>query len=451
MKHRGEGGFTLIETIVGLTVMAIMVSAVGQIFVSNLQTLTLSKARAIALAAANEQIEYLRDLPYDSVKTLGGAIYPPGIIPDTQTIVRGGYTFSMKTQVDYVDDPYDGNAAGTIVGKPKDLNPADYKKAQVTLYMKSGEMVAQLTTDIAGKAAETASNTGIISVLVVDANGTPVPNATVTITNPTPSPAVNITTTTDNQGMVVIPNLPPDSSNRYQVIASLSGYSTDGTLTDPPGAQTAVQQNLNVIIQNTQAVTLKIDLVATLNLHVTNTAGVALSGKSITINSSKLIYQTPNVSKYSQASTTDASGNISLTGMEWDSYSFAPPAGYYLVSSQPYMPASLLPSTGLTVNLVLSSSSSYPTISLVTPTSAQSGTTSTTMVLTGTNLISGTSVILRRSGYSDINISGETSSNGNKTLTGTLNLTGAAAGAWDIVVTAGSSTVTQVGGLNVSP
>ncbi len=449
--HRGENGFTLLEVLLGLTIMAIMVAAVSQLFVSNLQTLTLSKSHAIALAAANEQIEYLRDLPYDSVKTQTGAIYPPGNIPDTQQIVRGGFTFNMTTEITYVDDPYDGNAAGTIVGKPKDLNPADYKKAQVTLRLRSGQMVAQLTTDIAGKAAETASNTGIISVLVVDANGTPITDANVHITNPAPSPAVDITTNTDSQGMVMIPNLPPDASNRYQVTVTLSGYSSDGTLADPPGAQTAAQPNLNVIAQNTQTVTLKIDRTATLNLHVTDTSGAALASKTVTVKGSKLIYRTADVPKYSQALSTDASGNISITGIEWDSYSFVPQAGYYLVSSQPYAPASVLPGANLTVNLVLATSSSYPAVTSVAPGSAQTGTASINFVITGTNLSSGTSVVLRRSGQSDINESGETSSNANKTLTGTLNLTGALAGLWDVVVTSGGNTVTQVGGFNVTP
>lgn len=452
MDSQREGGFTLIETILGLVVMSIMVLAVSNLFISNLQSVTLGKARAIGLAVANEQIEYLRDLPYQSVATAGGAIYPPGTIPDSQTLTRGGYNFTVKTEINYVDDPYDGISSGPANGKPKDLNPADYRKAQIDVYLKSsGQLVAKLTTDIAGKAAETASSTGIISIRVIDANGQPVANASVHITNTNPTPDVDITTTTDNQGLVVVPNLPPDSSNRYQVTASLGGYSTDQTLPDPAGAQTAVNINPNVLVQQITPVTLAIDRVSSLNLRVTDPAGAALGNKAITITGAKKTKQNPDVYKYSQVSTTDASGNISLSSMEWDSYSFTPPAGSYLVSSQPYAPAALQPNSSLTVNLVVSASSSYPTVTKLSPTSAPTGTANVSLVITGTNLAAGSNVVLRLAGQSDINVSGEVSSNGNKTLTGTLNLTGAATGTWDVIVTSGGNTVTQAGGFSVTP
>ena len=65
--------------------MAMMVGAVGSLFVSNLNTVVLGKARAVGLGLANYQMEYLRDLPYNSLATSHGTIYPPGNIPDSQT------------------------------------------------------------------------------------------------------------------------------------------------------------------------------------------------------------------------------------------------------------------------------------------------------------------------------------------------------------------------------
>ena len=213
MAQRGESGFTLIETIIGLVVMTLMVTAVTQLFVDNLRVVTLGKARAVGLALAEEQMENLRDLPYQSVATQFGGIYPPGLLPDTQTLVRGGYTFTVSTKIVYIDDPYDGNATGTIVGKPKDIYPFDYKRADVGVYLKtSGKEVAQLSSDIAAKAAETGSNSGILAIKVIDANGNPIAGANVTITNPNPSPAVNITITTDDLGNVESPTyrrIPP--------------------------------------------------------------------------------------------------------------------------------------------------------------------------------------------------------------------------------------------------
>jgi type II secretory pathway pseudopilin PulG len=452
MTKRGESGFTLIETIMGLVVMTIMVTAVMQLFVDNLRVVSLGKARAIGLSLAQEQMESLRDLPYQSVATQFGEIYPPGSLIDNQTLVRGGYTFRVNTSIQYVDDPYDGNAAGTITGKPKDTNPADYKRAEISVFLKSsGQLVSQITTDLAAKAAETSSNTGVLSIKVIDASGKPVPSAIVTIVNTNPNPDVNITTTTDNLGYVTVPDMPPDSTNAYKITASLPGYSTDGTIPDPAGAQTAVELNPNVLVQQVTSLTLAIDLVSNLSMHVVDATGAAIPNLAITTTGAKKIKAGPTVFKYSQNSTTDASGNISLTGIEWDSYSFAVPSGYYLVSSQPYAPVSLAPGSSSAVNLVVSTNANFPTISAVSPVSQATGTSSVVVGLTGTNLTSASVVKLKQSGQSDITASSIVSTNGNKNLSATFNLSGANTGAWDLVVTTASGTATQTGGFSVTP
>jgi type II secretory pathway pseudopilin PulG len=460
MKDRGEGGFTLVETILGLVVMTIMVLAVTQLFISNLKTVTLGKARAISLSLANEQMEYLRDLPYQNVATLGGAIYPPGTIPDSQTVSRGGYTFTLKTEVTYVDDPYDGYitcpcSTGPAAGKPKDLNPADYKKSQVSVYLKSnGQLVSQITSDFAGKAAETASNTGILSVKVIDASGAAVANANVHIKNTTPNPDVDITTTTDNQGLVVIPNLPPDSGNRYFVTASLPGYSSDYTEAEPNGTPTAVELNPNVLVQQITGITMAIDRTSTLAVHVVDTSGNPLSSKIIQITGAKALEKngsSVSLYKYSQPSTTDGSGDITLANMEWDSYSFTPPSGYYLVSVSPLAPVALSPNGSLSTTVMLSTSSTYPRVSTFTPVIGQTGTSAIALKFTGTNLLGSSTVTLKKSGQSDIIATGVSSQSGNTILNATINLTGAATGNWDVVVSNANGTVTQTGGLNVKP
>ena len=457
MNRDSESGFTLVELVFGAVIMSLMVASIGELFISNLNTAVLGKSRAIGVALANEKMEALRDLPYDSVATQAGSIYPPGLILDDEIVTRDNYKFKIHTDIIYFDDPYDGYAScpcasGPAAGKPKDLYPYDYKKTQVTVRLASSDkVVATLTTDIAGKAAETSSNTGILSITVLDANGLAIPNANVTIVNSAPSPAVNITTTTDNNGLVMIPRLPPDSTNRYQVTASLPGYSTDGTIADPVGAQTAVQLNPNVLAQQITALTLKIDRLATLYANVVDTTGAVMSGFAVTITGAKTTKAGPTEYKYSTTSSSNASGNISLTGMEWDSYSFALPAGYYLVSASPYTPAALNPNASVSVNIVVSNNSSFPTISSATPQSSQTGTSVLSLKVTGTNLVSGSTLKLKLAGQPDINASACVSANGSTTLTCNLNLSGAANGSWDIAVTRSGNTATQVGGFNVTP
>jgi len=60
MNRDSEGGFTLVELVFGAVIMALMVGSIGTLFIDNLHTVTLGKARAIGLAVANEKIEALR-------------------------------------------------------------------------------------------------------------------------------------------------------------------------------------------------------------------------------------------------------------------------------------------------------------------------------------------------------------------------------------------------------
>jgi hypothetical protein len=454
MMRQNEGGFTLIEVVVGAVLMVMMVTAVGGLFVSNLQSVALGKSTAIGLGVANNEMELLRDLPYASLATAHGTIYPPGNLPDTQTVTQDNFSFTVKTQIVYIDDPYDGNAQGTIVGKPKDLYPYDYKEAEVQVYLNpTGQLVAELASNFAAKAAETATNSGVLNVTVINASGQPVPNATVTVTNATPSPAVNITTTTDNNGVVEIPLLPPESNNSYQVTATLGGYSTDGTIAPPGGGQTAVEPNPNILAQQVTNITLTIDQLSTLIINATNTSGAAISNLAITTSGAKLTKKNPNVHKYSASATTSATGAITLNGMEWDSYSFSVPAGYYIVSGNPYVPLALSPNSTGTENLVISNNANWPAIVSVTPLSETGSNGTISMSITGSNLPSTSTVNLTMSGHSNITGTGCTSSGSSPTqvLTCNLNLTGAATGTWNIVVANSTGTTTQTGGFSVIP
>lgn len=443
-------GFTLLESLVGVAIVAIMAVAVVSVFSANIVTMNLSQSRATGLALANEKMEYLRDLPYDSLATQHGAIYPAGTIADSETVTRNNASYRVETLIRYIDDPFDGNIDGTIAGKPKDLYPYDYKQAEIEVFTaKTNVKVAKLTTNIAAKAAETSSSTGILRAKVQDANGQPVADATVKITNASVNPAVDITTTTDNNGLVVIPKLPPDSNNRYNIVVTKSGYSTDQTFADPAGSQTAVLVNPNILVQQITDVSFSIDRLANVNVTVVDTNGAAVNGLTATVRGSKTTYANPTVYKYQQNHTTDAGGGITLTGIEWDSYSFILSSGYYLVATIPYQPVPVPPQDTTAIKLIVSTDASWPRITKIDPNSDTTG-DPTSITITGNNLTSGTTITFKRAGSSDIVATGVISSGGGTTLTGIVNLNGAATGAWDVVITNGGKQVTQTGGFNVT-
>ena len=447
MSLKSDSGFTLIETVIGLAIMAIMVMGISQLFVTNLTTVALGKARAVGLAAANQQMEYLRTLAYTDVSVAGGVVFPQGTIPKNQDVVVDSMTLTVNTDIRYVDDPYDGKAGGT----PNDLNPADYKRAQVTVYLKSsGKQLAQLTTDIAAKTESSMANSGVLSVNVIDASGLPVEGATVQVTNTTTSPTVNLSSTTDSSGILAIPNLPIDSSNDYNVVVTKAGYSTEQTIAEPAGTQTAYRLNPNVLLQQVTSLYLPIDKLSNLTVNVKDPTGAVLANSAITITGAKKTKLTPDVYKYSQVSTTDATGTIALTGIEWDSYSFTPPTGFYLVTASPYAPLALSPGVSQTINLVLSATSTLPRIVKVAPATGSVAAGTVAVTITGANMPSGTTVKLKKAGSTDISATSVVSTNGGATLTMNFSLTGASAGTWDIAVTS-TGTTTQPGGFIVTP
>lgn len=434
-----------------MVILTIIIISTVELFAGNVLSLGLGRARAAGLALANEKLEYLRDLPYDSLATQHGAIYPAGSISDDEYLTRNNIRFRVHTDISYVDDPFDGNLDGTISGKPKDLYPYDYKKAEITVYtVNGGSKVSTLTTNIGAKAAETSSNTGILRVKVLNANGQAVEDASVHITNTTVSPGVDITTTTDSSGYVVIPKLPPDSGHDYQITVTKSGYSSDQTYADPAGAQTPVLINPNILVQQISDLTFSIDIPGTLNITVVDTSGNPVANlANVVITGAKKIYTSPDAFKYNQTRTTDANGQISLSGIEWDSYGIALPTGRYIVTTMPYQAVSLAPGSTTAVTVVTTTSSTWPRITSVSPTADNTG-SPTTVVIKGANFTSGTTVKLTHAGSSDIGTTSATIS-GQNTITATFNLGAAVVGDWDIVVTNGTGSAKQIGGFSVTP
>ena len=446
-------GSTLVEIIISLSIISVVILAVISVLVFNLRIISSGKARAIGTALANEKMENLRNMPYDNLATVHGPIYPAGTISDDENITVSGIKMRVHTDIDYVDDAYDGNFNGTVAGKPKDLYPYDYKKATISVYLVAGDQkLVSLSSNIAGKVAETSSNTGIIAIKVQDASGNPVADAAVHLTNSSASPVVDITTNTDNQGQVLVPKMPPDANNHYHIEVTKAGYSSDQTY--PVTAQLPVpaQPDFSVLTQQTISLTFTIDQTASLIVRVKDPAGATLAGKSITVTGQKLLNDpnsTPNVPKTSQTLTTDASGQISIASLEWDSYTFSI-SGYKILASSPYSPVSLNPLASITVDLTADvNSTGYPIISNVSPRSAPPG-ASIQLDIIGSNLNGNTTIRLKKSGQSDIVATGVSFDGSAGTLSGNIDLSGATTGNWDIVVTKAGLSTTQVGGLNVS-
>jgi len=174
-----SGGFTLVEAIVGTAVFLIVALAVYQAYTVTMNVIRLSREKITATALGNEQFEIIHNLPYSDVGIVSGL--PLGKIPATQTLLRDGKEFVVKTTIRNIDDAFDG----TIGGDPNDSSPADYKLVELEITCDTCHNFSplNLTTWIAANGLESSSTNGALFVKVFDASGQPIPDADIHIEN----------------------------------------------------------------------------------------------------------------------------------------------------------------------------------------------------------------------------------------------------------------------------
>ncbi len=124
-------GFTLVEVLVGTALILIIFVGIFGAYQLGLKVIGQSKARAIATALGNQQIERVRNLPYEKVGVAGG--YPSGDIPAVQSTTTNNIEYTIETRVDYIDDEFDGLAPNDDCPDECDETkcPNDYKKIRV--------------------------------------------------------------------------------------------------------------------------------------------------------------------------------------------------------------------------------------------------------------------------------------------------------------------------------
>ncbi len=257
-------GTSLIEVLVGIAILVLVSVSLFALFDFTLRVLWENKARLGAQALANQQIELAYNLPYNDVGTVGGI--PNGVIDSEQSITRNGISYTVKTAVIYIDDPFDG----TLGGNPEDLLPTDYKRIRVEVswpFRLSSKPVVFLT-DIVPNGIESGNGGGTLRITAINASGLPVPQANVHIENNLLNPAVNVDLLTNDNGQVILPGALA-SVEGYEVTVTKSGYSTDKTYaTDPVNLPTPIKPHLTVVEGSVTDSTFSIDLLSSMDTFV---------------------------------------------------------------------------------------------------------------------------------------------------------------------------------------
>lgn len=512
-KQKSEAGYSVVELVVALAVLALIATSVLSLYSVMVQTTFIAKRRAVASNLATNQMEYLKSLPYNSLAVVGGSIVATSPLPASFNTTANGVTYVVKTSINYIDDAYDGcRILSACVNKPvpsgapaNDLNPADYKTIHVSVTTVANMVLAEVDTKVSARVAETDSNTGALLVRVIDSSGNPISGATVTVVNTTTSPNVNVSDSTDAGGTAIFYNLPPDTTNfDYNVTATYPNYSTLTTIV-ASGGLTPTYPNQQIVTQLSSSVTLTLKPQGQYSLaaEVVNTSGAAIANARIYVKGgykrytilTNTSYYYDTLSPSDNRPTSDASGLFTISNLVPGSYYFCGDAGatscsvggttYYLAAAVPYGGVTTLnPTTVPTylasnppavtfaqagnnylqkVRLILTTSSTFPRVSTMTPSqeSLASPLSAFAFNITGTNLpcsstpaSCSTTVRFIQSATTYTASCQGTSAGTN--LNCTVNLTGIAAGNTQLVVVVGANTLTLpaaplIGGLVMTP
>lgn len=170
-KTRSVSGFTFVDVLIGIFLISIIFLSVYGIFRMSMLVIDHNKNKISATAIANGWLERIKNMPYESVGTIGG--FPEGILEQTTTTIQNNVQYTIESRIDFVIDDADGTE------NPEDDCPNDYKRVEIKVSW-SGKLsgTAKAGTDIAPKnlSQECAVGGGILSISVFDAYSVMVPS-----------------------------------------------------------------------------------------------------------------------------------------------------------------------------------------------------------------------------------------------------------------------------------
>lgn len=317
-------GFSLVEVIVGTALFVIVAAAAYGAFVALIRLANESQANILAVELADEQFETIRNMPYVNVGLTNGI--PLGVLPQTQTLVRGGFTFTVTLII------RNQNLSTSTVQASSKLVEVDVACASC----QGGFAPVNLTGQVSPANLQSAGSGGAMTINVFDSNSNPVQGATVMVQS-TATSSVTDTDITNDAGTLSIIGVPA-GYQVYRVTVTKSGYSTATT-----------SPNLTVVNGQLTSASLEIDKLSTLTVSSVSPTCSAVGNFSFNLTGAKTFGGNP---LYSQNLTTNPSGLVTLSSMVPDTYVFTPKSASYDTNGiTPFSPFVL--SAGSTQNLQL--------------------------------------------------------------------------------------------------
>lgn len=404
LAEQSSRGFTIISVLITTFIIGTVVVGVFGLFLLSLRLSQEGERRVVAVALANERMEMVRNLPYVDVGTQGGI--PSGDILQEEVVTRNSLDYTVKTDIRYVDDEYDGSVIGesedddqvTICHQPGtpaentlvvsssalqahlahgdtqgacgsegegsgsgDEYNLDYKQVRVEVSWNSPNEVSPilLITYVVPQGIEGGELGGTLDFQALNASGQGVSGASVQIINDETDPAIDITTQTNEEGRVVLPGL-PDASDSYQLIVTNGGYTSEQTYDETATFIPATEySHLSMIITEVTSKTFFIDQVASLDISMNDDEEAAVAGVDFTLQGTKTIGVDDNadpVYLYDGSGITDSLGQASFSDLVWDAYNLVVDGditGYDIKETSLVLPITINPADELTLDVVL--------------------------------------------------------------------------------------------------
>jgi len=256
-----QKGMTIIEGIVVLAIFSIVTLSFYALYSNGARLALDSKRRLAAVAIANEQLEKLRNIAYADIGFVDEAsTVLRGTIPASErekNVVSAGTSFTVRTIVQNIDDPFDGTAGGS----PNDPVPNDSKKVIVEVSWGTADSQSvTLTTRFVPDGMETTAGGGNLMVNVSDSGGSSVSGATVIVTDLDNG---NQTQCATEIGSCLFVGLDEKLSPEYRIAISKSGYESVKTFVTT-ATFNPIDKDVSILSGQLQAVSMVLDRVSSI-------------------------------------------------------------------------------------------------------------------------------------------------------------------------------------------
>jgi prepilin-type N-terminal cleavage/methylation domain-containing protein len=291
---RDDRGFTLAELLISVAIMLIVATGTLSALAFAANSTRASSVRDGALSIANQQLEYSRNLPYDSLGEQGGD--PPGVVAVNDSTTTPQATYTIHNDISWVRD--------TSTGRAK------FKRVNVTVSW-AGTIPGSITvsTVIFGKSSLV--NVGDLEITTLrKQDNAPLQNTQVTIQ---PSTGSARTVYTDSAGKAFFGQVP---AGAVTITPSNGAYVFDPTQ----------YSGTNITADLLNSLTIYGQIPSSANVHVVgNPSGANIVGATVRLAdaSSNYVYQTTgsdgiahfdNLFIGTYAIRVDATGRTAVTG-----------------------------------------------------------------------------------------------------------------------------------------